>query len=62
MTERDGELPALGTPDEQPTPDNDDFAGEHDATTVDQDVTADRTVGEPESPRGWSGLDRETPP
>ena len=62
MTERDGELPALGTPDEHAAPDDDDFAGEHDATTVDQDVTADRNVGEPESSGGWSGLDRETPP
>jgi hypothetical protein len=63
MTDRDEGLPALGTPDEQPAPDGDgDFAGEHDATAADQGLTADRDVGEPESPEGWSGLDRESPP
>ena len=63
MTDRNEGLPALGTPDEEPAPEGDaDFAGEHDATTVDQDVTAGRGVGEPESPQGWSGLDREPPP
>ena len=63
MTDRNEELPALGTPVEEPVPEGDnDFAGEHDATAVDQDVTADRNVGEPESPDGWSGLDREPLP
>ncbi|HEY7273531.1 MAG TPA: hypothetical protein VH502_12425 [Actinoplanes sp.] len=63
MTDRDEGLPALGTPDEQPAPEgDDDFAGEHDATAVDQDVTAGRDVGETESPDGWSGLDREPLP
>ena len=63
MTDRDEGLPALGVPEEQPTPEGDhDFAGEHDATAVDQGVTSNRDVGEPESPDGWSGLDREPPP
>jgi hypothetical protein len=63
MTDREERLPALATPEEQPTPEDDhDFAGEHDATAVDQEVTADRDVGEPESPDGWSGLDREPLP
>jgi hypothetical protein len=63
MTDHNEGLPALGTPDEEPTPEGDhDFAGEHDATVVDQDVTADRDASEPESPDGWSGLDREPPP
>jgi hypothetical protein len=63
MTDRNEGLPALGTPDEQPTPEgDDDFASEHDATAVDQDVTADRDVGEPESPDGWAGPDQEPLP
>ena len=63
MTSRNEGLPALGQPVEQPNPEgDDDFAGEHDATSVDQGVTADRDVGEPESPEGWSGLDRDGPP
>jgi hypothetical protein len=63
MTDRDEGLPALGVPEEQPTPEGDhDFAGEHDATAVDQEVTANRDVGEPESPDGWSGLDHEPLP
>jgi hypothetical protein len=63
MTDRREGLPALGTPEEQPTPEgDDDFADEHDATAVDQGVTAGRDVGEPESPEGWSGLDREPLP
>jgi hypothetical protein len=63
MTDRTEGKPALGTPDEQLTPEgDDDFADEHDATAVDEGVTADRGVGEPESPHGWSGLDREPPP
>ena len=47
----------IGDPDE-----GDDFAAEHDDTTVDPDVTADRDEAEPESPRGGDGLDREGPP
>ena len=47
----------IGDPDEQQ-----DFAGEHETTTVDDDVTADRDDAEPESPQGWSGLDRDGPP
>nr|WP_221381184.1 hypothetical protein [Actinoplanes polyasparticus] len=48
----------IGDPDEQ-----EDFAGEHDATAVDDDVTADRDDdAEPETPQGWSGLDRDGPP
>jgi hypothetical protein len=63
MTDRDEGLPALGVPEEQPTPEGDhDFAGEHDATAVDEGVTANRDVGEPESPDGWSGLDHEPLP
>ena len=46
----------IGDPDEQ------DFADEHDDTTVDPDVTAGRDTDEPESPEGWDGLDREGPP
>jgi len=39
-----------------------DFAEEHEDTTVDPEVEADRDDAEPERPTGWSGLDREGPP
>jgi hypothetical protein len=39
-----------------------DFANEHQDTTVDSDVSSDGDDGEPESPEGWSGLDRDGPP
>ena len=45
-----------------PSEDDTDFAEEHDATTVDPDVTADRDDSEEERPAGWSGLDREGTP
>ena len=63
MPHHQEKLPALGQPAEQPEPDGDtDFAGEHDSTTVSDDVMTDRSDGEPESPGGWSGLEREGPP
>jgi hypothetical protein len=64
MTQREERLPALGQPVEQPVPEGDnDFAGEHDSTAVDDDITAGRNAGkEPESPSGWSGMDRDGPP
>ena len=34
-----------------------DFAGEHDDTAVDEDVTSGEEAGEQESPRGWAGLE-----
>lgn len=60
-TPQNEQLPALGDNDGPPDSDSD-FAGEHDDTTVDPDVTDDRDTGEEESPRGWSGMDREGPP
>lgn len=59
MTQREERLPALGQPVEQPVPEGDnDFAGEHDSTTVDRDVTAGRDGDkESESPSGWSGME-----
>jgi hypothetical protein len=39
-----------------------DFASEHDGTTVDEDIAAGRDAGEPESPRGWDGMDQEGAP
>ena len=48
----------IGDPDEQ-----EDFASEHEGTTVDEDVTAGRDDdAETEAPEGWSGLDRDGPP
>jgi len=56
-------LEALGQPVEGAGPEgDDDFAGEHDATAVDKDVTSGDGADEPESPDGWSGLDRDGPP
>jgi hypothetical protein len=57
-------LPALGQPVEEPTPEGDnDFAGEHDSTVVDDDVMGRRESDpEPESPGGWSGMDTDGPP
>ena len=58
MTQREERLPALGQPVEEPTPEGDnDFASEHDITTVDRDITAGTEDGkrEEESPQGWSG-------
>jgi hypothetical protein len=34
-----------------------DFAVEHADSTVDPDITTDDEASEPESPRGWSGMD-----
>jgi hypothetical protein len=60
MTQQNERLPAFG--DEEAVPDGDsDFAGEHSDTVVDRDA-ADDVTGEEESPRGWSGMDREGPP
>jgi hypothetical protein len=59
MTQREERLPALGQPVEEPVPEGDnDFAGEHDSTTVDHDVTSGRDSDrESESPNGWSGME-----
>jgi hypothetical protein len=64
MPDNDERLPALGQPVEEPTPEgDDDFAGEHDATAVDQRITSGSGgADESESPEGWSGLDRDGPP
>jgi hypothetical protein len=64
MTQHEERLPALGQPVEEPTPEgDDDFAGEHDSTVVDQSISADRESDkEPESPGGWSGMDHDGPP
>lgn len=64
MTDRDDKperLPALGQPDRGtdtlPEPD---FANEHDRTAVDRDIITgeDEEEREPESPSGWSGMQR----
>ena len=39
-----------------------DFSNEHQDTTVDSDVSSDTDKPEPESPGGWSGMDRDGPP
>ncbi len=59
MSQEHERLPALGQPVEEPTPDGDhDFAGEHDATAVDQDITAGQdSDAEEESPAGSSGFE-----
>jgi hypothetical protein len=47
----------IGDPDGDP-----DFADEHADTAVDPDIAENREDGEPESPEGWDGLDRDGPP
>jgi hypothetical protein len=47
----------IGDPDGEP-----DFAGEHEDTAVDKDITAERDDTEQERPAGWDGLDRDGPP
>lgn len=64
MSERDdqgrGGLPPLGQPVNQTDPEDEpEFAGEHDKTAVDEEIiTGADTEREPESPRGWSGMQR----
>jgi hypothetical protein len=64
MATHEERLPALGQPAEEPTPvGDDDFAGEHDATVVDQKITAHRESDpEPETSQGWSGMDGDGVP
>ena len=57
--------PALGRPagdeaDDGAQDAHDDFASEHEDTAVDKDITTgrDRRRREPESPRGWAGLEQ----
>ncbi|GIJ24335.1 hypothetical protein [Micromonospora lutea] len=65
MTQREEDqhprTPALGQPPEgKDTLPEPDFANEHDRTAVDRDIItgADEDEREPESPRGWSGMQR----
>ncbi|RGC66381.1 hypothetical protein C5N14_23580 [Micromonospora sp. MW-13] len=60
--QREAHVPALGQPpegrDSTPEPD---FADEHDRTAVDRDIITgdeDDEEREPESPHGWSGMQR----
>jgi len=56
----DRHLEALGDPE---VDDSDtDFAGEHDTTAVEEDITEGRGPGEQESPRGWDGMDGDGAP
>lgn len=50
---------AIGDPDQVG---EDDFADEHANTTVDRDIPGDEDDTEPETPRGWAGLDSDGPP
>lgn len=64
MTDRDDKherMPALGQPAEgKGTVPEPDFANEHDRTAVDRDIVTgeDEDEREPESPQGWSGMQR----
>lgn len=57
---RNERLPALGQPPGRPDPEDDpDFATEHDETAVSTEIiTGEERNREPESPRGWSGMQR----
>ena len=54
-------LEALGDPDDTFDADSD-FAGEHNDTAVDTDITEGRDSGEEESPQGWDGMDDDGTP
>ncbi|MEU6021566.1 hypothetical protein [Micromonospora sp. NPDC047134] len=59
--QHDDEMPALAQPPEgRDTLPEVDFANEHETTAVDDDILtgADEDEREPESPRGWSGMQR----
>lgn len=64
MTEQDQKherIPALGQPPEGPdTTPEPDFANEHEWTAVDREILTgeDEDEREPESPEGWSGMQR----
>ncbi|MFY1687516.1 hypothetical protein [Plantactinospora sp. WMMB782] len=64
MTEDDrqarGRLAPLGQAPGETDPQGDpDFTNEHDKTAVDEEIITDSdTEREPESPRGWSGMQR----
>ncbi|WP_422773528.1 hypothetical protein ACN28C_11805 [Plantactinospora sp. WMMC1484] len=53
-------LAPLGQPPDETDPQDDpDFTTEHDKTAVADDIITDTdTEREPESPRGWSGMQR----
>lgn len=60
--------PALGQPPrgadlDLAGADEADFAREHEETAVDEEITtgADRGEREPESPRGWAGMEDDRP-
>lgn len=57
---QDERLPAIGHPPGETEPENDpDFATEHEETAVSEDIiTGQERDREPESPRGWSGMQR----
>ncbi|GAA0375428.1 hypothetical protein GCM10009541_17340 [Micromonospora gifhornensis] len=60
-TEDHDQTPALAQPPEgRDTLPEPDFANEHETTAVDDDILtgADQDEREPESPRGWSGMQR----
>jgi hypothetical protein len=56
----DRHLEAFG--DEDVNDADSDFADEHNATAVDEDITAGRDSGEEESPGGWDGMDKDGAP
>ncbi|HEX5542811.1 MAG TPA: hypothetical protein VFX60_14815 [Micromonospora sp.] len=62
----DERLPAIGHPPQEgeaetPPNSNADFAEEHDTTAVSEPILSGENQRETESPRGWSGLEREWP-
>lgn len=56
---RAGQVPLGRAPGETEPEDEPNFAAEHDKTAVAEDIITDTdTEREPESPRGWSGMQR----
>ncbi|MGA5304495.1 hypothetical protein ACPCHT_31610 [Nucisporomicrobium flavum] len=60
MTQQNERLPAFGNSELDPQ-DQPDFANEHGDTAVSPDVIDNDDSGEPESPRGWSGMKKDGP-
>ncbi|MBF9132400.1 hypothetical protein I0C86_26125 [Plantactinospora sp. S1510] len=56
---RPGRVPLGQAPGDTEPEDEPNFAAEHDKTAVAEDIITDTdTDREPESPRGWSGMQR----
>jgi len=61
MTQQNESIPAFGNSEIDPQ-DTPDFANEHGSSTVAPEVMDNSDSGEEETPRGWSGMEKDGPP